>query len=44
MDQDTLPRDEESSPTMFDEVEINNSEDKPVSATQVRKLEFHLIA
>lgn len=25
MDQDTVPRDEESSPTMFDDVEIKNN-------------------
>lgn len=35
MDQDSLPRDEQSSPTMFDDVEIKNSEEETHSV-QVR--------
>lgn len=37
MDQETLPRDEgAASPTMFDDVEIKNSEDEAISGNQVR--------
>lgn len=36
MDQETtLPRDEGSSPTMFDDVEIKNSEDEAIAGNQV---------
>lgn len=38
MDQDTLPRDGDASPTMFDDVEIKHSDQEANSGNQVNNL------